>query len=317
MATHVSHISALQDEKLVTPYSEVAAKPQVKTDILVRLATFLQTTLDYQKILTIFKREIAGAVLIDGMTYQHSDHNIQFSLGKIHAHSCSYQLKAKNEGLGEITFTRATRFREHEMANLEALMGTLVYPLRNAIRYRAAIDQAFKDPLTGAGNRIALEDSLKRELELVKRHDLDLSLLMLDLDHFKPINDEFGHLVGDEVLKVVASKIKECIRQTDMYFRYGGEEFVVLLNNANIANARLIAERIRMGISSLVIQAQDSVIQPTVSIGLAVCKKETIASSTQDKDLIHRADKALYEAKASGRNKVCCAPYKSSPAEPT
>lgn len=298
MATQVSNFSAAQSDKL-TPYSELAAKPQIKSDILVRLATFLQTSLDYQTLLTVFQREIAAAVLIDGLHFENAENSIDFSIGHKGPHSSSYQLKAQNEKLGDITFYRNTRFREHELANLEALMGTLVYPLRNAMRYRAALDQAFKDPLTGAGNRIALDDNLSREMELAKRHDYELSLLMLDLDHFKAINDTFGHLVGDEVLKAVVNTIQKCIRQTDICFRYGGEEFVVLLNNANVGNARLIAERIRMGISDLCIETDQGVLQATISSGLALLHPDDNV-----KDILKRADQALYKAKDTGRNKV-------------
>jgi len=299
MATQVSKISEAQGEKL-TPYSELAAKPQIKSDVLIRLATFLQTTLDYQKLLTLFKREIASAVLIDGLHFQDKHQQISFTLGNRSTHSCKYELTTQTESLGNITFHRSTRFREHELANLEALMGTLVYPLRNALRYRHALDQAFKDPLTGAGNRIALNESLKREMELAKRHNYDLSLLMLDLDHFKAINDGFGHLVGDEILKAVVTKIQECIRQTDICFRYGGEEFLVLLNNANIANARLIAERIRMSIADLIIETDKGSLQATISTGLAV-----LDDHDNEQTLIDRADTALYQAKNTGRNKVC------------
>jgi len=300
MATRISNISALHDDKNVTPYSELAAKPQIQSDVLVRLATFLQTTLDYQKVLTIFKREIADAVLVDSIHYSNPERELEFTVGREGQHTCQYQLNTNNENLGVMTFSRATRFREHELANIEALMGTLIYPLRNALRYRSALDQAYKDPLTGAGNRISLNESLAREMELAKRHDYDLSLLMLDLDHFKSINDRFGHLVGDEVLKAAVNKIKECIRQTDICFRYGGEEFVVLLNNANIANARLIAERIRMGVNELVIECEQGTIRPSLSAGLTI-----LHDNDSGNDLIERADKALYLAKNSGRNKVC------------
>jgi diguanylate cyclase (GGDEF)-like protein len=298
MATQVSNFSATQSDKL-TPYSELAAKPQIKSESLVRLATFLQTSLDYQKLLTIFHREIAQSVLIDGLQFSNTENEIDFSLGNQGPHSSSYQLKAQDEKLGDITFYRNTRFREHELANLEALMGTLVYPLRNAMRYKTALDQAFKDPLTGAGNRIALDDNLTREMELAKRHNYDLSLMMLDLDHFKTINDNFGHLVGDEVLKAVVKAIQKCIRQTDVCFRYGGEEFVVLLNNSNIANSRLIAERIRMSIANLCIETDNGLIQATVSTGLALLDKDDDL-----KTLFKRSDKALYQAKNTGRNKV-------------
>lgn len=299
MATQFSNTTELHDDKL-TPYSQLAAKPQIKSDVLIRLATFLQTSLDYQTLLGIFQKEIASTVLIDGLVYENSDLNIQFTLGTLGVHSSNYQLKAQGSYLGDLTFFRSTRFREHELANLEALMGTLVYPLRNAIRYRSALDQAFKDPLTGAGNRIALNENLNREIELSKRLNYDLSVLMIDLDHFKSINDGYGHLSGDEVLKAVVNQIKKCIRQTDICFRYGGEEFVVLLNNANIANARLIAERIRMTVSDLCISTEKGLLQVTLSTGLAMLKEDDSSNG-----LLSRADAALYQAKQSGRNKVC------------
>lgn len=298
MATQFSNIS--EAEEKLTPFSQVAPKPQIKSETLIRLATFLQTTLDYQSLLSIFQREIADAVLVDGIVFENESLEINFTLGQLGVHSSNYQLKAQGEYLGNITFFRSTRFREHELANLEALLGTLVYPLRNAMRYRGALNQAFRDPLTGAGNRILLNDSLKREMELSKRFDYDLSILMLDLDHFKNINDGFGHLAGDEILKAVVDQIKTCVRQTDICFRYGGEEFLVLLNNANLANARLIAERIRMTISELTVDTTKGPLQVTVSTGLAMMKKD----DTQQ-DLINRADQALYQAKHSGRNKVC------------
>lgn len=300
MVTQVSNISALQDDKL-TPFSELAAKPQIKSDVLVRLATFLQTTLDYKQLLTLFKREIASSVLVEGIEFSNPEHQVHHLDGQKGPHTCNYTLSAQGQGLGEITFFRTTRFREHEMANLEALMGTLIYPLRNAMRYRSALNQAFKDPLTGAGNRIALNEALQREMELAKRHGYELAVLMLDIDHFKTINDRFGHLVGDEMLKAAVNTITQCVRQTDICFRYGGEEFVVILNNCNIANARLIAERIRMDVSETVLQTQDdNFLQATISCGLSVYD---INDSLEN--LIHRADVALYKAKNSGRNKVC------------
>jgi len=299
MATQFSNISEIQEEKL-TPFAQVAPKPQIKSETLIRLSTFLQTTLDYQALLHIFQREIASAVLVDGIVFENTSLEINFTLGQLGVHSSNYQLKAQGEFLGDITFYRSTRFREHELANLEALLGTLVYPLRNALRYQDALQQAYRDPLTGAGNRILLNDSLNREMELSRRFGYDLSILMLDLDHFKSINDGFGHMVGDEVLKAIVKQIKTCIRQTDICFRYGGEEFVVLLNNANIANARLIAERIRMTVSELTIETDKGPLQATVSTGLAMLKE-----GDNINELLNRADKALYQAKHSGRNKVC------------
>ncbi|MCP5335743.1 MAG: GGDEF domain-containing protein [Oceanospirillaceae bacterium] len=300
MVTRVSNISALRDDKLVTPFSELAAKPQVRSEILIRLATLLQTSLDYKKLLSIFKKEIAPVVKVDGITFINKNHQICFTAGKQQIHSCTYKLSSSRQVTGEISFYRATRFREHELANIEALMSSLVYPLRNAMRYTAAIEQAYKDPLTGAGNRIALDDALPREVELARRLKYGLGVVMLDLDHFKHINDEFGHPMGDQVLKLAAERMRESIRQSDMLLRYGGEEFCVLINNADIGSARLVAERIRMGIERLCIESDQGIIRPTVSCGLAL-----LEGGDSGESLLARADRALYQAKQSGRNKVC------------
>ena len=196
-------------------------------------------------------------------------------------------------------FHRSTRFREHELANIEGLLSTLVYPLRNALRYHEALAAAFRDPLTGAGNRVALDKTLSREIELAKRHGQDLSILMLDLDHFKRVNDEFGHGMGDRVLKEAVLSMTDCIRQTDMCFRYGGEEFLIMLSSAEEAGALRIAERIRMSINELRFTGDKGTLQVSASIGCSSLKGDDSMES-----LITRADEALYVAKKHGRNCV-------------
>ena len=110
--------------------------------------------------LEIFLEEIQQAVLVDGLTFHYGPADIDSSLGRNTPHTASYSLRSHEEYMGEILFHRSTRFREHELANIEGLLTTLVYPLRNAMRYQDALQAAFRDPLTGAGNRVALEKSL-------------------------------------------------------------------------------------------------------------------------------------------------------------
>ncbi|MEL7401766.1 MAG: GGDEF domain-containing protein, partial [Pseudomonadota bacterium] len=221
------------------------------------------------------------------------------SEGKTSPHSVSYRLQTQQDYMGDLTFHRSTRFREHELANLEGLLTTLVYPMRNALRYYEALAAAFRDPLTGAGNRVALDKTLGREVELAKRHGQQLSVLMIDLDNFKQVNDDFGHSMGDKVLKDAAECMSACIRQTDMCFRYGGEEFLVMLSSADQAGALRIAERIRMSISDMRFKNAKGELQVTTSIGSA-----TLRGTDSMESLVQRADNALYEAKHGGRNRV-------------
>ncbi len=298
---HSNGRAELQDDKIVSSIGDLAPKPDIRPEVLLRLSGKLQTTLELAQLLEIFFEEIQQAVLVDGISFSHNAHNLLLSYGRNSVHSASYRLQTQQDYMGDLAFHRSTRFREHELANLEGLLTTLVYPMRNALRYHEALAAAFRDPLTGAGNRVALDKTLQREIELTKRHGQQLSILMLDLDHFKLVNDEFGHSMGDKVLKEAVTCITGCIRQTDMCFRYGGEEFLVMLSNAEHAGALRIAERIRMSISSLAFSNEKGRLQVTTSIGCATLTMEDSMDS-----LIQRADKALYQAKHNGRNRVVC-----------
>ncbi len=298
---HSNGRAELQDDKIVSSIGDLAPKPDIRPEVLLKLSGKLQTTLELSQLLEIFFEEIQQAVLVDGISFSHNAQNLLLSYGRNSVHSASYRLQTQQDYMGDLVFHRSTRFREHELANLEGLLTTLVYPMRNALRYHEALAAAFRDPLTGAGNRVALDKTLQREIELTKRHGQQLSILMLDLDHFKLVNDEFGHSMGDKVLKEAVTCITGCIRQTDMCFRYGGEEFLIMLSNAEHAGALRIAERIRMSISALDFSNDKGRLQVTTSIGCATLMMEDSMES-----LVQRADKALYQAKRNGRNRVIC-----------
>ncbi|MGD2118721.1 MAG: GGDEF domain-containing protein [Chromatiales bacterium] len=263
-----------------------------------RLMEKLQTTLDIEQLISLFARESAALVKFDALHYQLESNNLSLSIGHEAKHQCVYGLKLENQQLGELVFQRKTRFRESELKNLEILLSALIYPLRNALQYQQAIDSAFTDVLTGAQNRAAMNQSLKREIELAKRQNNPLSVILLDADHFKQINDTHGHGYGDEVLKAIATVTQDTIRQSDLLFRYGGEEFLVLLGQTSIIGAQMLAERIRQRIESLdTIAGQRADV--TVSLGVTCMNQEDDCES-----LFERADKALYQAKQSGRNQA-------------
>ncbi len=159
--------------------------------------------------------------------------------------------------------------------------------------------QATHDGLTGAWNRSAVIGLLRREMERAVRSQSHTSLLMLDLDHFKKINDTHGHHAGDSVLKEVVQRVSQVIRSYDSLGRYGGEEFVVVLPNCSHEQAVQSAERIRAAVCASPVRTGEMLIPITVSIGAAVT-----SSGTSDTDLLAQADRALYRAKHAGRNRV-------------
>lgn len=161
--------------------------------------------------------------------------------------------------------------------------------------------QATHDLLTGIWNRGAVLDLLHRELERAARAKTATSVLMLDLDHFKKINDTHGHLTGDVVLREVANRIARSVRSYDLVGRYGGEEFLVVLPACDKAEVEQSANRIRSAIASAPILTASSEIPVTASIGATVIAGGDAAS---EKNALLAADKALYEAKNAGRNRV-------------
>ncbi len=163
---------------------------------------------------------------------------------------------------------------------------------------------ALTDPLTQTHNRRSLVERLTGELERARRYGLHLSMLMVDLDHFKAINDSYGHVIGDEVLRGVARILQREARAVDIVARYGGEEFVVVLPETGEDGAAALAERIRSRIAETppIPGGEYGWLRVTVSIGVATIPSARVSSP---EELIALADEALYRAKAQGRNRVC------------
>jgi len=167
---------------------------------------------------------------------------------------------------------------------------------------RQSIELAATDPLTGLHNRRYLAAHLSRQITRSKETRKPCTVLILDIDHFKRINDTYGHQAGDEVLKALADSFKFNIRGIDLACRYGGEEFVIVMPETELAVAEKVAERLREAIAERHFKTGEGKpeIPVTASIGIATLDPATDTAQS----LIERADKALYEAKASGRNKV-------------
>jgi diguanylate cyclase (GGDEF)-like protein len=164
-------------------------------------------------------------------------------------------------------------------------------------------EMAFRDGLTGLYNHRYFKDLMAHELNRSERYRNPLSFIMLDLDHFKKINDEYGHPVGDIVLKEVCKAIKNSIRACDIAARYGGEEFIVVLPETELKEAMVVAERLRKTVEDLTITANSHSINVTISVGLT---SYIVSKGKKNKsDIISEADAALYQAKKNGRNNIC------------
>jgi diguanylate cyclase (GGDEF)-like protein len=193
---------------------------------------------------------------------------------------------------------------------IEHLASIVAICIENVINQERLKHIGLTDPLTGAHNRRYVEQRLLEEIGRTQRHGNALSCLFIDIDHFKKINDRFGHQGGDEVLREVAGRIKAELRLSDALGRFGGEEFVVLLSEAELPDAMNAAERIRAGIAEqpLTISSGETV-SFTASIGVAHLSTPDRAGTIEaiGKQFIADADQALYQAKAAGRNKVISA----------
>jgi diguanylate cyclase (GGDEF)-like protein len=202
--------------------------------------------------------------------------------------------QAKLRLVGDVPPNALAKTRRMGAAVAEQMALTLAnLRLRNALR-----DQAIRDPLTGLFNRRYLQETLERELQRAARKDRPVAVMMLDLDHFKRCNDEFGHETGDAVLRAVGEFLRN--RTEDIACRYGGEEFVVILPEASQEHAFQRAQQIREGIKRLEITLEPRLNPVTVSIGLA-CSSSNLFDSTH---LLEAADAALYQAKRDGRDRV-------------
>jgi diguanylate cyclase (GGDEF)-like protein/PAS domain S-box-containing protein len=196
-------------------------------------------------------------------------------------------------------------FRPEHVGRLEAFAGQAAVVLENARLFDEVHQLAIIDTLTGAFTRRHILELAVQEIERVRRYDHGLCIFMLDIDHFKVVNDTYGHLFGDTVLQKVIQWSWEILRRTDKIGRYGGEEFLIMLPETQLANGLLIAERIRGQIEKMALLYKEKPVRVTVSIGVS-CFLGLSDEEGEDilKTLIEEADQALYAAKTGGRNRI-------------
>lgn len=190
------------------------------------------------------------------------------------------------------------------------LLGALGFILLGKERVERDIRElAMLDGLTGILNRRAFMDRAEQEMAKALREHSPLSLLMLDIDHFKRINDQFSHAAGDAVLVEISQLVTNRLRKQDTLGRYGGEEFCILLPATDGAGAQLVAESLRKTIAETVLPLDKAATSVTVSIGVSVCQMECDNCSLDLKQILADADRALYQGKSAGRNRTVLLPF--------
>jgi len=242
--------------------------------------------------------------------YHRADHQLLFP-GVDNLRSIALvPLRQRDKLFGSINFgsKESVRFTDSHASDFLAHLGGIAsFALENAVNRARLLRSGFTDVLTGWYNRRYLQVRLNEELARGRRQCKWLTCLMLDVDHFKKVNDQYGHATGDEVLREVAQQIETKIRATDVAARYGGEEFVILLPDTNAELGEQLADRIRASIAETPFKTTGGEeITVTVSIGVACASPQRSGEDfkTAGEALVARADVALYQAKSAGRNRV-------------
>jgi two-component system cell cycle response regulator len=213
--------------------------------------------------------------------------------------------------IGSLNFGSADpkRYTRHHATDFLCRLAVIAAVcVENTTNRERLVLSGLTDILTGWHNRRYLERRLPEELARAQRYEQPLSALLLDVDHFKDINDTHGHHVGDRVLREIAQRVKGALRATDVTVRYGGEEFAVLLPQTSLDDAAELAERIREAVGCAPCVAGDPLVAVTLSIGAAECRPQAGSGALRPlgEALLKAADQALYRAKTGGRNQVVC-----------
>lgn len=268
-------------------------------DVLNRLTRRLSTTLNLETQLAILAEEISSVVPFDCMNYRHqiADREFVYATGMGGPHRCDYRLNLEGSFYGALSFSRRQKFAEPELEGIELMLAAAICPIRNACQFITIEQAALTDSLTGVPNKRAMDGVLARACCLGDRHGEDYSLILCDLDHFKTVNDQHGHVVGDHILKLAAAELEKAVRNSDSVYRFGGEEFAVLLPHTDESHARVVADRIREHIRTISVNCGNRDVSVTTSCGVAQRLTDEAANQW-----LARADEALYRAKDHGRN---------------
>ncbi len=267
-----------------------------------RLSQELQSKLDLHSIIKQFSGILSEHIEHCGIQLSTSESPVVTIEGQHGQHKESVELILEGEEIGAITLMKRQRFGDWEAIFFRYLARYLVYPVKNALLIQALHHQTITDPLTGSFNRGALEHDLALELDRSSRNQTPLAIAMLDIDHFKQVNDRYGHHAGDAVLQGLAAEIRSLIRGTDSLYRYGGEEFTLLMRDTDLGGARQKLESIIKHFRPIEWNEVAPGLKITLSAGVTTWK-----TGEEGQASINRADQALYDSKHNGRDRLTVA----------
>ncbi len=275
------------------------------------LRPFVAQGIDCAALADLSSREGAAGGAADGrrivlLRNIPSDCYIQMNLGfarTLPREVAAFPIMYKEKMLGVMLLATLGSYQEDELPLVESLTSQIGITLDNALTHEKVERLSVTDGLTGLYNRRYFSERCEEEFSRASRHKMPLSVLIMDVDHFKRVNDAYGHQVGDVVLIAVARALCQSVRETDLIGRYGGEEFVVLLPHTDTNQAEAVAEKIRQTISDTVIAEMGD---QSVTISIGVAGLDGMAANSIE-DLVRHADAALYRAKEEGRNRVIVA----------
>jgi len=256
----------------------------------------LQTTLELSQQLQMFSMAVGKILPITALTLCTAVGEFKAAGSFNGPHEYRSMLILNEQCLAELIYQSEQPVTPMQQRKLLEMEQQWLFPLRNALIVTRLQQLALRDTLTGLGNRRYFDDAIHKALQLTERKQQPLVLILLDLDNFKQVNDNFGHHAGDEVLLAVADAMRSTLRASDNLFRFGGDEFAVLLTAEDAQSAELVAHRLVKAISQHHICGKFGV---SASAGLASHLPEESA-----KTIFNRADAALYDAKQSGKNAV-------------
>ena len=256
----------------------------------------LQTTLDVKSLIDMFAIEVAKYLDFTGLYFKHAEISATARGSRQARSERQFELKLNGQFFGIITYAINMPISIANYKVLTELHDLLINPLNNAVQYHQAMQLAMQDSLTKLGNRRSFDEQIKRTMAQASRRHARAGLILCDLNKFKAINDSFGHDIGDHVLIQFAKALLKSVRDTDSVFRFGGDEFAIIVADATEQSLAVIEHRVYMAMSKDAFLAKYNV---TSSLGLAFMNRADNATS-----FFKRADKALYSQKMNMPRKL-------------
>jgi diguanylate cyclase (GGDEF)-like protein len=249
----------------------------------------LQTTLSLEKLLDIFAMEAARYIQFSGLYLKSEIASKTLPGSRKSKQERHFELKLNNEFIGTITYGINSPISMNHYKDLQRIHKILLYPLKNALQYHQAMQLAMQDSLTNLGNRRYFDDQLKRAMHNANRQHEKVGLILMDLNKFKAINDNYGHSIGDQVLMQFSDVLRTCVRDSDSIFRFGGDEFAIIVEHASEDALDIIQNRIDGALKTNIILSK---YQVGCSLGTTFMNR-----ADNEHTLFERADAALYREK--------------------